>query len=135
MLSEFLRKERKLFVYIDEYRRKIYLFFKIFIDVFISCNIDFYNFNSIISLRMLIHGFGQTGQSDFNKQIKDGLLKHEDYNVIVVDWSTASGKSYNDARKKLLAIGKSVAQFIDWMKLDKGYLHVIGFDLGEFETV
>jgi Lipase len=50
--------------------------------------------------------------------------------VIVADWSTASGGSYTAAKDNVQAIGQSVAQFIDWMSLDKGYLHIIGFDLG-----
>lgn len=100
--------------------------------------------------RMIIHGYGQNGRSDFNKDLKNALLSHDDYNVIVgkfvndvmakililrnlnlsVDWSSAAGSSYKTARSNVNAIGKSIAQFIDWAKLDKGYLHVIGFDLG-----
>jgi len=34
------------------------------------------------------------------------------------------------AAQNVPAIGKSVAEFIDWMKLDEGFLHLIGFDLG-----
>jgi pancreatic triacylglycerol lipase len=79
---------------------------------------------------MLIHGYGQNGRSDFNKELKNALLSHDDYNVIVVDWSTAAGSSYNVANSKKDAIGQSIAKMIDWMKLDAGYLHLIGFDLG-----
>ena len=97
---------------------------------------------------MLIHGYGQNGRSDFNRDLKNALLTHDDYNVIVgklncisidrwrtarqisVDWSSATGSSYTTARNNVNAVGISVAQFIDWMKLDEGYLHVIGFDLG-----
>lgn len=88
------------------------------------------NFNSAKKNKMIIHGYGQDGRADFNRNLKNALLNHDDYNVVVVDWSTAAGSSYTTARNNINAIGKSVAQFIDWMKLDEGYLHVIGFDLG-----
>ncbi|KAG5672354.1 hypothetical protein PVAND_002487 [Polypedilum vanderplanki] len=93
-------------------------------------SLSYSSFNSAKKNKMLIHGFGENGRADFNKQIKDGLLKHDDYNVIVVDWSTASNKNYTIAKNNAQSIGKSIAQFIDWAKLDKGYLHIIGFDLG-----
>jgi hypothetical protein len=32
---------------------------------------------------MIIHGYGQNGRSNFNKDLKNALLKHEDVNVIV----------------------------------------------------
>lgn len=50
--------------------------------------------------------------------------------MFLVDYSTATGLSYNSAVKNVNAIGQSVAQMIDWLKLDKGHLHVVGFDLG-----
>jgi hypothetical protein len=79
---------------------------------------------------MLIHGYGQNGRSKFNKVLKDGVLLTGDYNVIVVDWSTAAGASYEEAVKNIPAIGKSIAQMVEWMKLHDGQLHIIGFDLG-----
>ena len=79
---------------------------------------------------MIIHGYGQNGRSNFNRDLKNALLAHDDYNVVVVDWSTATGSSYDTAAKNAPEIGKSVAKFIDWLKLDEGYIHVIGFDMG-----
>lgn len=32
---------------------------------------------------MLIHGYGDNGRSDFNRDLKNALLSHDDYNVIV----------------------------------------------------
>ena len=79
---------------------------------------------------MIIHGYGQDGRSNFNRDLKNALLAHDDYNVVVVDWSTAAGSSYDSAAKNAPEIGKSIAEFIDWLKLDEGYIHVIGFDMG-----
>lgn len=50
--------------------------------------------------------------------------------IFSVDWSSAAGNSYASAQKNVNAVGQSVAQFIDWLHLDKGALHVVGFDLG-----
>lgn len=79
---------------------------------------------------MLIHGYGQNGRSEMNRDLKNAFLTHDDYNIIVVDWSSAAGSNYNSAKNNVFEIGKSVSQFIDWMKLDSGHLHIIGFDLG-----
>ncbi|KAL7017367.1 hypothetical protein ACKWTF_010340 [Chironomus riparius] len=88
------------------------------------------NLNSAKKNKMIIHGYGQNGRSNFNRDLKNALLAHDDYNVIVVDWSTATGSSYDTAAKNAPEIGKSIAQFIDWLKLDEGYIHVIGYDMG-----
>ena len=32
---------------------------------------------------MILHGYNQNGRSDMNKELKDALLAHDDYNVIV----------------------------------------------------
>lgn len=58
------------------------------------------------------------------------LIKHASLIKFSVDYSTAVGSSYTSAINNVVPIAKSVAQFIDWLKLGKGYLHVIGFDLG-----
>lgn len=50
--------------------------------------------------------------------------------MLSVDYSSATGPTYTTAVKNVNAIAKSVAQMIDWMKLDKGHLHVVGFDIG-----
>lgn len=44
------------------------------------------SFTAVIELhisRMIIHGYGQNGRADFNRDLKDALLSHDDYNVIV----------------------------------------------------
>lgn len=65
-----------------------------------------------------------------NKDLKNAFLDHDDYNVIIADWSSSAGTSYSTARNNVKQLAKSVAQFIDWMGLDEGRLHVIGYDLG-----
>ena len=65
-----------------------------------------------------------------NRDLKNAFLDHDDYNVIIVDWSSSAGSSYDTARSNVEPLAKSVAQFIDWMGLDEGRLHVIGYDLG-----
>lgn len=54
-----------------------------------------------------------------------------------VDWSSAAGSSYTTARNNVNSIAKSVADFINWMKLDEGSkkLHIVGFDMGGLSCV
>lgn len=86
------------------------------------------NFNGAKKTYMLIHGYKQSGRSRFNRDIKDALLVKDDYNVIVVDWSREKGKSYTSARMAIEPVGRSVAQFVDWLQI--GRSRVVGFDLG-----
>lgn len=65
-----------------------------------------------------------------NRDLKNAFLDHDDYNVIIADWSSSAGTSYDIARNNVEPLAKSIAQFIDWMGLDEGRLHVIGYDLG-----
>lgn len=32
---------------------------------------------------MIIHGYGQNGKSNFNRDVKDAFLSHDDYNIFV----------------------------------------------------
>lgn len=75
---------------------------------------------------MLIHGFGQTGRSEMNKVLKNSFLEHDDYNVIVVDWSKVGSSTYKAAQQNVVPIAKSVMQFIEWLKLEKGFIHIVG---------
>lgn len=53
---------------------------------------------------MLIHGYGQNGRSDFNRDLKNAFLDHDDYNVIV---------------------GKK-SMFINYHKINDQYFQLIG---------
>lgn len=50
---------------------------------------------------MLIHGYGQDGRSDFNRDVKNALLAQGDYNVIVGNFSNqiTSGETYTSCFK------------------------------------
>jgi hypothetical protein len=37
---------------------------------------------------MIIHGYGQNGRSDFNRDLKDAFISHDDYNIIIGERST-----------------------------------------------
>ncbi|CAO1429229.1 unnamed protein product [Diamesa serratosioi] len=93
-------------------------------------SVDKSNYNGSKKTKLIIHGYGQNGRSDMNRELKNAFLKHDDYNVIVADWSSSAGISYDTARVNVEPLGKSVAKFVDWMGLDEGRLHVIGYDLG-----
>lgn len=80
--------------------------------------------------RLIIHGFGQNGRSNINRDIKNSYLSRGDYNIIVTDWSRVSSVYYEYARYRVDTTGIAVSRFIEWMNLNYNVLHVVGFGLG-----
>lgn len=63
-----------------------------------------------------------------------GLLKHGDYNVLTVDWSSGSRVMYHQAVSNIRVVALEVAALINWMHTQLGQktelVHVIGHSLG-----
>ncbi|KAK8771793.1 pancreatic lipase-related protein 2-like [Amblyomma americanum] len=88
-------------------------------------------------LVVLLHGFTQSVVSLWLHHTKAALLKKEDVNVILVDWSngcrspnyfSAVGNSALIGRQVSLTLQSLVRQFPD--TVDPARVHVIGFSLG-----
>lgn len=79
---------------------------------------------------MIIHGFGQNGISNINRDLKNSYLARGDFNVIVVDWSAVSSPYYQYARYRVDTTGIAVSRFIDWINFNYSALHLVGYDLG-----
>lgn len=79
---------------------------------------------------MIIHGFGQNGQSVFNRDVKNSYLYRGDFNVIICDWSGVSSPYYQYARNRVSTTGIAVSRFIEWLGVNYNTLHLIGYDLG-----
>ncbi|XP_046750693.1 pancreatic lipase-related protein 3-like [Diprion similis] len=92
------------------------------------------NFNASNPTILIIHGWQNTFESDGSTTVRDGYLEITGYNVIVVDWSIYSGKSYVTARKNIVSVGKFIAEMIDYLEeeasLDTSALTVVGHSLG-----
>jgi Lipase len=80
--------------------------------------------------RIIIHGFGQNGRSIINRDLKNSYLYRDDFNVIIVDWSSVSSPYYQYARYRVGTTGIAVSKFIEFLNTNYETLHVIGFGLG-----
>ena len=61
------------------------------------------------------------------------FLEHEDYNVIIVDWSNIAKLPYLEACSKLKVIGAYIAKMIDFLKsqgTDLNDMSLVGHSLG-----
>uniref|UniRef100_A0A1I8GRE8 Lipase domain-containing protein n=1 Tax=Macrostomum lignano TaxID=282301 RepID=A0A1I8GRE8_9PLAT len=92
------------------------------------------NFRSRSQTKIIIHGFTDSGDSDWNKAMKVALLNEGDYNVIQLDWSRGNGFPYGQATANTRVIGALIAQFIVWLESNFGVnrenFHLIGHSLG-----
>lgn len=85
-------------------------------------------------VRFIIHGFLQNGKKSWINSTKNALLKHENSNVIVVDWSSGNQFPYIQAVANTQIVGASIANLVNkyvansLLKVDD--VHIIGHSLG-----
>nr|CAD7568951.1 unnamed protein product [Timema californicum] len=84
--------------------------------------------------KLIIHGFIDTPLSTWVKEMRRELLKHADWNVVVVDWAGGSLPLYTQATANTRLVGLEVAYFINYLQstfgLDPADVHLIGHSLG-----
>nr|CAD7460387.1 unnamed protein product [Timema tahoe] len=84
--------------------------------------------------KFIIHGFIDTPLSTWVKEMRRELLKHADWNVVVVDWAGGSLPLYTQATANTRLVGLEVAYFINYLQstfgLDPADVHLIGHSLG-----
>lgn len=92
------------------------------------------NFIHTYPTRFIIHGWLQSYSSSMNKKISDAWLSLGDYNIIVVDWSSARCPVYATSVWAVPKAGQKVATMIDFLVENHGMsldtLIVIGHSLG-----
>ncbi|XP_012344813.1 pancreatic triacylglycerol lipase-like isoform X3 [Apis florea] len=92
------------------------------------------NFNSKRKTKFIIHGFIDTPLSNWVKEMRNELLKHDDYNVIIVDWAGGSLPLYTQATANTRLVGLEIAHLIKHLQtnygLDPNDVHLIGHSLG-----
>lgn len=90
------------------------------------------NYMSSLPTKVIIHGFGNTGKSEWVVKMKDALLAYDNVNVIVVDWKADSG--YEQAVANTQVVGAVTANLIGKLMSEKSAMakdfHLIGFSLG-----
>ncbi|XP_057336467.1 pancreatic lipase-related protein 2-like [Microplitis mediator] len=86
--------------------------------------------------KFIIHGFIDTPQNDWIKDLKNELLQHDDYNIIIVDWAGGSLLllQYFQAVANTRLVGLEIAHLIRHLNANNGLkvgdVHLIGHSLG-----
>ncbi|GLH06117.1 Phospholipase A1 1 [Gryllus bimaculatus] len=92
------------------------------------------NFDPKKPTKFIIHGFIDTPLSTWVKEMRRELVKHGDWNVIVVDWAGGSLPLYTQATANTRLVGLELAHFVNYLQkqygLDPAQVHMIGHSLG-----
>ncbi|XP_008212238.1 pancreatic triacylglycerol lipase isoform X2 [Nasonia vitripennis] len=92
------------------------------------------NFSPKRKTKFIIHGFIDTPLSNWVKEMRNELLKHGDYNVIIVDWAGGSLPLYTQATANTRLVGLEIAHLVKHLQnnygLDPSDVHLIGHSLG-----
>ncbi|GBL97365.1 Pancreatic triacylglycerol lipase [Araneus ventricosus] len=83
----------------------------------------------------IVHGFIDSRfYGKWMEEVKDNLLLHNNYNVIIVDWSGGNGAPYTQATANTRVVGAEIALLIQKLQKLKGVspmnCHIIGHSLG-----
>jgi len=93
------------------------------------------NFNSKVPTKFIIHGFTHSAHEPWVQSMKDELLKHDDMNVIAVDWRQGAGFPYTQATANIRVVAMEAVRLIEFMQTEyptvkAGDIHFIGHSLG-----
>nr|XP_045588461.1 pancreatic triacylglycerol lipase-like [Procambarus clarkii] len=106
-------------------------------DVFISADssvIDSTTFDPSKPIKIITHGFIDTGNTQWLKDMAAAFLEYGDYNVIRTDWGDGSLPMYYQASANTrvvgLEIGYLVNFFISEYGVDPANVHLLGHSLG-----
>lgn len=88
--------------------------------------------------KLIIHGYQDSTESPKLRALKDGLLKNEDANVIMVDWAKGAAITvniftqfnYEIARRNCRTNGELVADVLKTVQVNGSSVHCIGHSLG-----
>lgn len=82
----------------------------------------------------VIHGFKLNARKPWINDLKKALLKAEDVNVIIVDWSNGNQYPYSQAAANSQIVGIDIAKlilsFMTEMNCEAKDFHLIGYSLG-----
>ncbi|XP_057318075.1 pancreatic triacylglycerol lipase-like [Microplitis mediator] len=92
------------------------------------------NFDPKRKTKFIIHGFIDTPLSNWVKEMRNELLQHGDYNIIIVDWAGGSLPLYTQATANTRLVGLEIAHLVKHLHmnygLEMGDVHLIGHSLG-----
>nr|KAI8755607.1 pancreatic lipase-related protein 2-like [Biomphalaria glabrata] len=86
-------------------------------------------------VKVIIHGYYEDVSLDtWMKKMKDELLIHGDYNVIIVDWSLGAKSTYSISVANARLVGAQLAsviqKIVDSVGIPPLLFHIIGHSLG-----
>jgi len=92
-------------------------------------------YNSSWPVKVLIHGFGDSGITSWTDRLRKAYFTTGKYNIISVDWELmATSPWYATAVKNTEVVGRVTARLLVWMVADAGCswerVHVLGSSLG-----
>ncbi|XP_053395947.1 pancreatic triacylglycerol lipase-like [Mercenaria mercenaria] len=84
---------------------------------------------------LIIHGYTESAQKQWVKDMVAELLEHGDYYVIAVDWSSGTDEPYYlQSVANTRVVGAEVAQLLKKLRDENGFdpanMHIIGHGLG-----
>ncbi|GAB1609655.1 pancreatic triacylglycerol lipase-like, partial [Argonauta hians] len=93
------------------------------------------NFSASRATKFIIHGFKSTSKGKpWVVDLTEALLKHDDYNVIIVDWRNGSEATYARAVSNGRVVGVQIALLIKFLGTEMGTspksMHLIGHSVG-----
>lgn len=97
-------------------------------------NIEKSCFQAYRETKFIIHGFTDSGQAEWIKDMRDAFLLKDDYNVVAVDWHHGGQFPYVQAVANSAMVARQVARFITHIirvqGLDPRRIHIVGHSLG-----
>ncbi|XP_069835801.1 pancreatic triacylglycerol lipase-like isoform X2 [Dendropsophus ebraccatus] len=92
------------------------------------------HFDSSKNSVFIIHGYRDSGDAPWLKDMCQAILKKENVNCLCVDWSGGSNAIYFQAMNNIQVVGAEIAVFINILMEKFNYLlsliHIIGHSLG-----
>ncbi|XP_012534654.1 pancreatic triacylglycerol lipase [Monomorium pharaonis] len=94
------------------------------------------HFNESRPTKFIVHGFSDTGNEGWIRDLIDAYLLHQDVNVIVVGWGILASDAYPVAAKNTRLVGEYLGQFLDFLSRDSNLeykdVHISGLSLGSY---
>ncbi|XP_011878188.1 PREDICTED: pancreatic triacylglycerol lipase-like [Vollenhovia emeryi] len=91
------------------------------------------NFDPTKPTRFVTHGWMNSRDSVACTLVRDAYLQYDNYNVIVVDWSSISIRPYIWASRRVMLVGRFVATMINFLVkhgMDSSQTVLVGHSLG-----
>lgn len=99
-----------------------------------ASTLDGTGFDASKPTKFIIHGFIDTGNLQWLKDLALGLLDYGDYNVFRVDWGGGSLPLYGQAAGNCRVVGLEIGYLVNWMVdyygMDPATVHLLGHSLG-----